>query len=142
MTLEKIRTEIENERVTQIDILSFYSKHTSIIQKELDQNRDEWLHKLQEVRIHQKDKIEERENNLKVLLELRLAWQQSENKKELELKKKLRLQSEREDEDRQHHAATILQNKVKVMYLSKLKKKTSKTGGKKKKPSKGKKKKK
>lgn len=82
----------------------------------------------------------ERDNNLKVLLDLKLSWQQMEDRKQAEIENKVRLKNEFNEKEIQHRAATILQNKIKVMYLSKLKKKKAKGGGKKK-AQKGKKKK-
>ena len=91
------------------------------------------------------DKLEQatnkRDNNLRKLLELKLSWQQLESGKLANLEKREQLKREYDEKERQHHAAIILQNKIKVMYISKLKNKRLKAAGNKKKQ-KGKKKKK
>ena len=139
--VENTTQEIEKEKLTQIDANSHYSKQIVILAKELDNTTKEWTNKFQDIEIQFEKATEIRDRNLKVLLELRLALQEREKKRDLERQEKECLEAERDEKERQHHAATILQNKVKVMYLSKLKKKASKGGGKKKKSSKKKKKK-
>ena len=55
-----------------------------------------------------------------------------ENKKLAEVASKERLRREYDEKERRHEAATILQNKIRAMFLSKLKKKRSKAAAKKK----------
>lgn len=135
-SVEIFKRAIELEEKKQMALVSFYKKQIDNIG--LDQKKRNWDTEVLTLKDQLEVVTKRREENLKALLELKVSWQQMENSKLADLADKERLKREYEEKERQHQAATILQNKIKTMYLSKLKKKRSKAGGKKK----GKKKKK
>ena len=136
-----IKQAIEMEEKKQVGLISSYKNEILSTKNKLDQIMKSWDTKAIELNDQLKETNLQRDNNLRILLKLKLSWKQLENNKMADIANKERLKREHELKERQHQAATILQNKIKVMYLSKLKKKRTKAGGKKK-VQKGKKKKK
>lgn len=129
------------EEKKQVGLISSCKNQIISTKNELDQIMKCWDIKALELNNQLEQRTLQRDNNLRILLKLKLSWQQLESNKMADIANKERLKREHELKEIQHQAATILQNKIKVMYLSKLKKKKAKAGGKKK-AQKGKKKKK
>lgn len=129
------------EEKKQVGLISSCKNQIISTKNELDQIMKCWDTKALELNNQLEQRTLQRDNNLRILLKLKLSWQQLKSNKMADIANKERLKREHELKEIQHQAATILQNKIKVMYLSKLKKKKAKAGGKKK-AQKGKKKKK
>lgn len=138
---DKTKRDIEKEKEKHLYNMNHCSQKISTTQTLLDSLRNKWTYHSKELSKTLRESVERRESNLKILLELRLLWQQYENKKKTIAQEKILMDTLHAEKEMQHQAAIILQNKVRVTYLSKLRKSASKLG-KKKKASKGKKKKK
>lgn len=139
--INKTKNDIEIEKEKHLHTMNHCSQKISTTQTSLDYLQNKWNCLSKDLRKILRESVEERESNLKILLDLRLSWQQYKNKKETVVQEKILMKALHDEKEKQHQAAIILQNKVRVTYLSKLKKNTRKIG-KKKKNSKGKKKKK
>lgn len=121
------RKDIEGEKNNHSEFLSQYQEQISNTNLLLEQEKSKWQHRSQELRRQLDDLIRQREDNLKTVLELRLTWQQYENKKKATEEEQIHLKAKEIEMDREHNAAMILQNKIRVLYVSKLnKKKTNK----------------
>lgn len=125
-----ITTDIDEERQLHVQRISDRSLQMAKVRSSIDELQSKWEGKATEMKRHLEFLVEQREANLKGLIELRLSWQQRENKKELATQEKARLKRLQDDSERQHEAAIILQNKIRMMYLSKVKKAASKPDGK------------
>jgi chromosome segregation ATPase len=125
--LVETRKDIEGGKQNHSENLYQYQEQISNTNSLLEQEKNKWQYRLQELRRQLDDLIRHREDNLKIVLELRLTWQQYENKRKAEKEEQTRLQAKESEMDREHNAAMILQNKIRVFYVSKLnKKKTTK----------------
>ncbi len=125
------KKDIEGENNSHSEFSSQYQEQIRNTNSLLEQEKSKWQYRSQELRSKLDDLIKQREDNLKTLLELRLTWHQYENKKMAEEEEQIRLKEKEIKMDREHTAAMILQNKIRVLYVSKLNKKKTNKGKKK-----------
>jgi hypothetical protein len=126
MNTEKTKQDVQEERRKHMDVISHYSFCIDHQTDAIHKSQLKWKHRQHDLKKVLERLCQKRESNLKVLLELKLTWQEYNNRKVVEEEEKLRNKAVFVEKEKQHHAATILQNKIRVTCLSQLKKSTKK----------------